>query len=290
MPDFILVTDAKEAQGRVTLLALKGYTVEMIAESRHQESGEGEQSLSLGDLLQIIRRRLWAILLTMVVLTGLAVGISLLQTPEYEASVMILVGKKETTVDPFNLGGEITGLQQLTETLAEAVGSRPVAEGVIQQLGLQVTSEEFLESVSVHQIATTQFIQVDYRDTDPVRAQQIANTIGNVFSEQVSEVSPDAGAVTATVWEQAAVPEYPVSPNFLLNALLGLILGAMLGMGLAFLLEYQDDTWQSPEEVEQISGVPNYGVIPEFKVPKGKVSRGKKGGDQDVRVSPESRT
>jgi hypothetical protein len=35
-----------------------------------------------------------------------------------------------------------------------------------------------------------------------------------------------------------------------------------LGVGLAFLLEYLDDGWRSPEEVEQISGVPTYALIP----------------------------
>ncbi|MEW6638555.1 MAG: hypothetical protein AB1425_17275, partial [Actinomycetota bacterium] len=69
---------------------------------------------------------------------------------------------------------------------------------------------------------------------------------------------------------RAAVPEDPVSPNPVRNGLLALLLGLMLGVGLAFLLEYLDDTWRSPEELELVSGVPNFGVIPEFKVPRGK--------------------
>lgn len=235
--------------------------------------------LSLGDLLWVIWRRLWVVGLVMVAVTGVALGLSFAQTPTYEASARVLVGQKEDTGDLNNLGGNVSGLQQLTETLAEAVSSRPVAEAVIQRLDLQTTPEDFLENLSVQQIAETQFIQIDYEDSSPMMAQQIANTTADVFSEQVSEVSPDAGAVTATVWERAAVPEDPASPNLLLNLLSALILGVMLSVGLAFLFEYLDDTWRSPEEVEQISGVPTFGVIPEFKVLKGKALRSKKGGD-----------
>lgn len=79
-------------------------------------------------------------------------------------------------------------------------------------------------------------------------------------------VSPGANAITATVWERAIVPEEPVSPNPLRDGLLALMLGLMLGTGAAFLLEYLDDSWRSPEEAEQVSGVPTFGMVPAFKV------------------------
>jgi capsular polysaccharide biosynthesis protein len=110
------------------------------------------------------------------------------------------------------------------------------------------------------------FIEVSYRDTDPQRAQQIVNTVGEVFSDQVSNVSPSASAITATVWEPAVLPETPVSPNVLRNVVLALVLGLLLGVGLAFLLERFDDSWDSPEEVERVSGVPTFGAIPRFEV------------------------
>lgn len=234
---------------------------------------DGQYMLSLKPLFGVLRRRLWVIGVLSVMLAGATVGLSLAQTPTYEASVTILVGQERgSTENPTDVGG----LQQLTRTMAEGVGSRPVAEAVIQQLDLQITSEDFLdeERLSVEQIPETQFIQVNYRDSSPERAQQVANTIGDVFSEQISQVSPSASAVTATVWAQAVTPDEPVSPNPVRNGLLALMLGLLLGVGLAFLLEYLDDSWRSAEEAEQILGIPTFGVIPDFKAPTGK----KKGG------------
>jgi capsular exopolysaccharide synthesis family protein len=49
------------------------------------------------------------------------------------------------------------------------------------------------------------------------------------------------------------------------NGLLALALGLIIGMGLAFLLEYLDDRWNSPEEMERVSGAPTFGIIPEFR-------------------------
>jgi receptor protein-tyrosine kinase len=144
------------------------------------------------------------------------------------------------------------------------VSSRPVAEAVIREQDLPMTPEEFLEHLSVEQEPNTQWIHVKYKDPSPERAQRVTNAVGDVFSKQVSEVSPSANAITATVWEQAALPDEPVSPNPVRNGLLALMLGLMLGVGLAFLLEYVDDSLDAPEETELVSGVPTFGIIPDF--------------------------
>ena len=247
-------------------------------------------AFSLMDILEGLWRRLWIILLTAVLVTGAAVGWGIAQTPEYEASIKVLIGLKQEGDDPGNLAGDVQGLQQITQTMTEAVGTRPIAEEVIRRLDLRMTPEQFLrQHLTVEQIAATQFIQVTFKDKDPRLAQQAANAVGDVFSERVAEVSPGASAVTATVWERAEVPRDPASPNIKLYAVAALALGLMLGLGLALLLEYLDDSWRSPEEVEQISGVPNLGVIPYFKVQPWATLQREKGKAEDVPYAQEGR-
>lgn len=235
---------------------------------------DDEPSLTVRDLLRIVWRRLLVVMLVATLLTGMAVGASLLQTPVYEASTEVLVGQEQTGDTPTNLSNDIAGLQQITQTVAVAVDSRVVAADTIEELGLRMSPEDLLENLSVQQVPETQFIQLTYRDTDPKQAQEIANTLAEVSSQRISEVSPTASAITATVWEPAVEPDAPFSPAPIRNGVLALMLGIMLGVGLTFLLEYLDDSWRSPEEVERISGVPTFGIIPEFKIPKAK----KKGG------------
>jgi capsular exopolysaccharide synthesis family protein len=227
-------------------------------------AAEDQYIVSLRDLFRIIRRRLWVVSLVATVLTGAVVGLSMAQTPVYEASTKILVGQERgVTIDP----NYAMGLQQLTQTMVGAVNSRPVAKAVIRQENLQMTTEEFLGHVSAEQEPNTQWIQVSYSDVSPERAQRLANAVGDVFSKRISEASPNANgiAITVTVWERAVVPDAPVSPNPVRNGLLALAVGLIIGVGLAFLLEYLDDSWDSPEEMEQVSGAPTFGIIPEMK-------------------------
>jgi capsular polysaccharide biosynthesis protein len=223
--------------------------------------------LPVQDLLSFLRRRLWAIVLVSVLFCGVAVGVSLTLPPMYEASVKILVGQERgITQTP----DDVAGLQDLAETMAEAINSRSVAETVIEQLDLQITAHTFLEErLSVAPITNTQFVQVRYRDPDPERAREVVNTVGTVFSERISKVSPKTNSITATVWDRAVTPEQPVTPNPVRNGLIGLIMGVILGTGLAFLLEYLDDRWHSPEEAEQITGIPTFGVVPSFNAAEG---------------------
>src|SRR5829696_4973441 len=56
---------------------------------------EDEQLLvSLGDVVGVIWRRLWVIVLVPLVLAGLVAGFSVSQTPTYQASVTMLIGRE----------------------------------------------------------------------------------------------------------------------------------------------------------------------------------------------------
>jgi capsular polysaccharide biosynthesis protein len=231
------------------------------------EPTESEDVLSLGALFRIFQKRLWVMVLVVTSLTGTVVGFTLAETPQYEASIKILVGQENGISATAQEG---PALQAMTLTMAEAVNSRRVADAVIQELNLPITPESFLGSLSVEPITDTQFIRVSYVDTDPQRAERVVETVGSVFSDQISKLSTqdsaNDSAITVTVWERAVAPSAPISPNPVRSGFLALVLGGMLAIGLALLLEYLDDRWHSSEEAEAISGVPTLGSIPEFDV------------------------
>lgn len=72
-------------------------------------------------------------------------------------------------------------------------------------------------------------------------------------------------AVNVWVVEPAQVPEFPDSPRKKINILLGMILGLFGGIGIAFLIEYLDNTVKSVEEVEQKFDVTVLGSVPKYK-------------------------
>ena len=235
----------------------------------HYEVPRSKHEFSVLDLLGALRKRLRIILVVTALLAGAAVGFSVLQTPTYEASIKVLIAQEEGQAQPGALGSDVQGLQQVTQTMAVAITSIPVAEEVIRRQDLRISPEDLIEKrLNVEQIGTTQFINVSYEDSDPRQAQRVANTIGEVFSQREENTNAGNGSVTATVWERSRVPANPVSPNLPLNIGAGLALGLLLGTALALLLEFLDNSWRSPEELEQISGVANFGTIPGFEVLK----------------------
>ncbi len=66
---------------------------------------------------------------------------------------------------------------------------------------------------------------------------------------------------TVTVVEPADIPEFPVRPRTKLNTLLAAVVGAMLATGVAFLIEYLDDTVKTPDDLQQLANLSALGVI-----------------------------
>lgn len=66
---------------------------------------------------------------------------------------------------------------------------------------------------------------------------------------------------TAVVVDIALVSDAPIPTNDLQRILLAMLVGGVVGVGLAFLLEYLDYTIKTPEQLEEIYGMPVQGVI-----------------------------
>jgi polysaccharide biosynthesis transport protein len=75
-------------------------------------------------------------------------------------------------------------------------------------------------------------------------------------------VAGGVGTNNISVVDPAAVPLLPRSPNLPLNLGLALLFGLFLGTSLALLLDYLDDSFKSPDDVERELGIPVVGIIP----------------------------
>lgn len=97
--------------------------------------------------------------------------------------------------------------------------------------------------------------------------QRNVNTSKNLYELMVSRIKESNILQTANTSnirqvEIAQVPIGPVSPNKKRNILLSLIAGIFLGCGLAFFLEYMDQTVRTEEDIQQHFNLPVLSVIP----------------------------
>jgi len=65
--------------------------------------------------------------------------------------------------------------------------------------------------------------------------------------------------------DPAEVPRSPIRPNKKRNIVRACIVGLMIGFGLAFLVEYLDNTIKNPDDVNMYIGLPFLGYIPSAK-------------------------
>lgn len=68
----------------------------------------------------------------------------------------------------------------------------------------------------------------------------------------------------------AVVPAAPISPKPLQTALLVAAVGLLLSAGIAFLIEYLDDTIKNPDDVKNLLNLPVIGLVAEVKQKGGK--------------------
>ena len=229
-----LSREGLEEGGRTELLRVWGGAFSDLALTALRERGTAMSRSAYPP----VGTRTAAMAVVAVVLVAVTVAMaSLIATPQYEASSTLLIGqdrniREGAALEPFD--PSLPSFQQLTMTLAEAARSRPVAQETIERLELSTTPEAFLERLEAEPVESTQFIKLSYTDPDPQRARVVTNTVGDVLSEQVSEVGQDNNRITASLWERAPVPEEPVSPNPLRDGLLVLVSGLLICVGLAF--------------------------------------------------------
>ena len=77
-------------------------------------------------------------------------------------------------------------------------------------------------------------------------------------------VSAELRASNVSVIDRAEQPRIPSSPNKKRGLLFSGLLGLMGGVGFAFFLEFLDNSFRTPQEVEQYLHLPSLGVIPDF--------------------------
>jgi succinoglycan biosynthesis transport protein ExoP len=93
--------------------------------------------------------------------------------------------------------------------------------------------------------------------------------------QRMKEAGVAAGLKSSNVRvvDDARVPDKPSSPKPKLNLALALMLGMMSGVGLAFSLNYLDNTVKTPEDVEEMIGLPSLGLIPSLQSARGRYGR-----------------
>jgi capsular polysaccharide biosynthesis protein len=214
--------------------------------------------MTILELLGVLRRRGWIILVLAALCAGSAFVFSRLQIPIYEATARVLVKPSRTDF----------GLTQSAKTLlrsyTEWMRTRDNAQRVIDELKLNTTSGSLLGNVQIASDDSNFTIQIDARSTDGEEAKTIARMWAQLLEEWRNSENATIRQDDRVTAELLEVTDYSqFRPQTSINVLAGAILGALLGGLILFVLEYLEaGLLRSRLDVERTLGLTVLAAVP----------------------------
>lgn len=218
-----------------------------------------EETISLKEIFEVIKKR-WLLIV------GLIVGAALLAaiisyfvlTPTYQSSSQFIVNQEQK--DPDAQYNEIQTNLELIHTYNDIIKSPAILEEVVDTMDLPYGVNSLSEKIEVTNEESSQVVTLTVTDPDPEQATLIANATVKIFQKEIPDIMNVDNVSILSEAETGAAPQ-PVAPKPLLNIAIAIVLGGMVGVGIAFLLEYLDNTIRSDEDIEKQLGLPILGVI-----------------------------
>jgi capsular polysaccharide biosynthesis protein len=204
----------------------------------------------------------WYVVALLAALAAAAAFASSARAPRvYRATAHLSV--TPTSIDFFK--GE--AVQRLLNSYALELRSDDFAGWVAARLQPPAAAEQLAGRIRAVAAPADFRIGIEVDDADPARAQAIANAAALGFVDKIRDevAGNERWEVQVQVLDRAKLPASPIGPRPKRDALGAAILGALIGAGLAFLLEFWDDTMRSSEEAARLLALPALGAIPPEK-------------------------
>jgi capsular polysaccharide biosynthesis protein len=207
----------------------------------------------------IVRKRGWILLVVAVVAAVAALGVSLIMSETYKATIQLSVNPARAD----------WGLNQATKDLLRNyvlnIKSHRMTQEAINRAQLDMSTYDFLANLDVSDDAANLSITLQAESHDPEEARLMAQTLADVFVEERRQWNSEQDKSDRIYVEKVDdIRDVPLaSPKIRFNVLAGAVFGAILGGILVVFLEWlQSDILRTAADVEKAVGVTVLGVVP----------------------------
>ena len=219
---------------------------------------QNEMELDLGVLMLYLLQKSKIIAVVTLLVAAAAFGISSFALPvQYTASTRVYVLNRNGGSDLSYSDYQVA--DQMIEDYSILITGTNVTREVISRLELNMTEEKLEKMIRVEVLKNTRILQISVKDTDPVRAAEIANCVRTVASEQIKTIM---AAEAVNLIYEAETPREPSGPDVLkitLFSALGGLLTASMYFGILCVL---DDGIRTEEDVASQLNLCVLSVIP----------------------------
>jgi capsular exopolysaccharide synthesis family protein len=184
---------------------------------------------------------------------------------QQEAAARVAYASAETKYGPQNphLADIANQVKSLHDQIQNEIGK--IKKRAKNDLDLAQQNEQALNAAFEAQKLVTSKMNDDVVQLGVLMAQaRSSRELYDLLYARLQEANIDAGnsATNVTIADPARPPGGPYLPQPVLFIVIGFLGGLFLGVGLAYLLESQDDTLTDSFQVETVSNLPVLGMIP----------------------------
>jgi capsular polysaccharide biosynthesis protein len=227
---------------------------------------ESEQTISMMQIVGILRKHIKAILGTTIVVTLAAAFLTFfVMTPKYSATTQILVNRKLSEDMQSAQFQQVQADVQMISTYKDIITSPTVLKDVNKEVkaypGYPGSMNALKDSLSISNSQNSQVFSVTAKSTDAGTAAAIANLTAKIFKKKVVKIM---SVNNVSIVSEAVTNTKPVSPRKALNILVGIVLGIILGIALAFIRELTDRTVTSETFLTDDLGLTSLGTVTEI--------------------------
>lgn len=215
--------------------------------------------MTLLELFKLLRKHLKLVIILPVVMAIATAGVSWgLMANQYAStvSVYVLSSSEQSNASQYN---ELTAGQLMANDVATLANSSIVLERTAQELGMKSLGGF---EVSVDSATTTRVIEISVEGDNAEQCAQIANKLAEVLSSVAQSVM---GVENVNVIDQAEVPQAPSGPPRAMYTAVAFLAGIFIAVAIVVIIDMVNTRVRTPEEAEELLGVPVIGRIPTIK-------------------------
>ena len=218
--------------------------------------GQDETEIDLVALFYRFLEKLhWVLLTALLGALIFGVWVYCFATPKYSATAKIYIVGSDTAISlsDLQIGSNLAADYQ------EVFKNWHVHELVDQRLNLDYSYSRLSSMLTVTNPANTHVLYVTIVSPDPQEAKLLADTYAQVAREFIAA---KMDMREPNIFEEARLPDRPVSPRKTRSIILGFLLGMLAALAVVTIRFISDDRICTAEDVAKVGNLTTLGMIP----------------------------